>query len=106
MGVPVRVSCPDCGPVAVARTAMRLIVSASPGACRYEFRCPRCAAWVLKPADRTVIVLLTGLVPLVHETRPGELTEPHTGPPLTLDDLIDLGREMADTDELARHAGR
>lgn len=105
-GVPVRANCPDCGPVAVARSAVRLICSDQPAACRYEFRCPRCFAWVLKPADRNVIVLLTGLVPMVHETRPAELAEPHTGGPITLDDLIDLGREMAVTDLLARHAGR
>lgn len=105
-GVPVRANCPDCGPVAVARSGVRLIRSDEPGACRYEFRCPRCEAWVLKPADPAVIALLTGLVPMVHETRPAELAEPHIGDPITLDDLIDLGREMATTDDLARYAGR
>lgn len=106
MGMPVRASCPDCGPVTLARTAVRLIRSDQPAASRYEFRCPRCAAWVLKPADPAVVAMLTGLVPMIHETAPAELTEPRTGGPITLDDLIDLGREMAATDLLARHAGR
>lgn len=100
----VRASCPDCGAVDLHRQQVRLVLSDVPAASRYSFTCPRCTAWISKPAD--VHVLLLGRVPVHHETAPAELREPHTGGPITLDDLIDLGRGMAETDDLARYAGR
>lgn len=102
----VRASCHTCGTVDLLRPDVRLVLSDVPSACRYSFTCPKCRAWISKPADECVIALLLGKVPLHRETAPAELTEPHTGPPLTLDDLIDLHAEMAETDELARFAHR
>lgn len=102
----VRASCPDCGQVDLGRRDVRLILSDVPAASRYSFTCPKCTAWISKPADVHVQALLLGKVPMMQETRPAELTEPHTGGPITLDDLIDLGRGMAETDDLARFAGR
>jgi hypothetical protein len=101
-----KVCCPDCGEILVERHAVQLVISSTPGASRYSFTCPECAAWVSKPASPSIVVALVGLVPTRHETAPAELSEPHNGPALDLDDLIDLSRELAATDLLARHAGR
>jgi hypothetical protein len=58
----------------------------------YHFICPRCEKIVVKPAaDGRVVTLLQSVgVPTVSWELPAELYETHEGPPLTIDDLIDL----------------
>jgi hypothetical protein len=58
----------------------------------YVFTCPACHHVVTKPAeDPRVVRLLTSVgVRSTYWTMPAELDEPHDGPPLTSDDLIDL----------------
>lgn len=100
----IRVSCPECGTVeltagdiqlTVVRTAAQTVAPDS----RYAFECPTCTQVVEKPADERVAELLaTGGVPTavvstaVHpERHPG-------GPPLDMDDLLDLAILLRDED--------
>ena len=81
------------------------VCSAAPRS-SYSFRCPKCAEDVRKPADDHVVrLLLSGGVAATVEEVPAELLEPHDGPPLTYDDLLDLGLHLARTDRLAAFAG-
>lgn len=97
----IRVSCPECGTVeltpgdiqlTVVRTAAQSVAPDS----RYAFECPTCTQVVEKPADERVAELLaTGGVPTEVVSTPVVSTPVHPerhpgGPPLDMDDLLDL----------------
>ena len=88
----VKATCPTCGDVELAPTELELRLCSTPAASTYVFTCPECDKVIAKPAADGRIVTLLGSVgvPTVRWDLPAELTETHDGPPLTLDDLIDL----------------
>jgi predicted RNA-binding Zn-ribbon protein involved in translation (DUF1610 family) len=104
----IRASCPDCGEVDLTPPDVTLrIVRSEDGlvgeGSSYRFSCPDCAQLVDKPADERIAQLLTtGGVSVEDdgpeldvEARLAALRPPHpeappAGPPLTLDDLLDL----------------
>ncbi len=115
----IRANCPDCGDVELAPEDMLIEVShdaddlVGQGSC-YRFVCPDCAVTVRKPADdRIVQLLITGGVPLevtddqdVDGVGPRHPETAVDGPPLTLDDLLDLHLLLEDEDWFSRLAER
>lgn len=113
----IRATCPSCGEVELRPTDLVLhrVLDADgdvgPGTC-YRFSCPECATVVDKPADERVAdLLVSGGVPT--EDRPSEPRRrsrpvhpelPADGPPLTVDDLLDLHLALEDPSWFARLA--
>jgi predicted RNA-binding Zn-ribbon protein involved in translation (DUF1610 family) len=88
----VKATCPRCGDVELQPMDLQLRVCSMAVASTYHFTCPRCEEIIVKPAaDGRVVTLLQSVgVPTVVWELPAELSETHEGPPLTMDDLIDL----------------
>ena len=89
----VKATCPSCGDIELAPADLELRVCAtSSDASTYHFTCTECENVIVKSAsDSRIVTLLASVgVPTVHWELPAELSETHDGPPLTLDDLIDL----------------
>jgi endogenous inhibitor of DNA gyrase (YacG/DUF329 family) len=87
------VGCPRCGDVEVDNDQLWLVVT-SAGRDHYDFNCPTCMRHVMQPADHEVFELLAPLVAVEELDVPAEALEPHVGPALTVDDLIDLMLEL------------
>ena len=88
----VKATCATCGEVELAPDQLQLRVCSTPEASVYHFTCPTCCTIVVKSAsDGRIVTLLTSVgVPTTMWDLPAELDEVHDGPPLTIDDLIDL----------------
>jgi predicted RNA-binding Zn-ribbon protein involved in translation (DUF1610 family) len=94
----IRATCPACGEVDLQPDDVVLhIVRAPDGVVadgsEYRFLCPSCTDEVAKPADERIAQLLTTGGVHVAEAAPALPPHPEAplpGPPLTLDDLLDL----------------
>ena len=84
------VLCPSCGEVDLSSDQVWLVIASEPDRSHYRFRCAGCERSVRRPADETVVALLTELVAVEELEIPAEALESHEGPPLTSDDLLDL----------------
>ena len=82
----IRCACSHCGSVHVPASGVYVIVTAwGP---TYQFTCPFCEAVIVRACSPSIVALL-----VAHgcpSNRPGELDEPHDGPALTPDDLLDF----------------
>lgn len=80
-----------CGEVDLLPRDITVTVTSAPDRSTYRFSCPGCAVVVRKPACTHTIALLSvdGVV-FEHLDLPPEALEPHDGPGLTTDDLLDL----------------
>jgi predicted RNA-binding Zn-ribbon protein involved in translation (DUF1610 family) len=85
-------TCPRCGDVEVDPADIEVRLHPRPGASRFRFICPWCGSYVEKPADdpRLVALLEGAGARIVRVEIPAEAFERPAGPPLTLDDLLDL----------------
>jgi ribosomal protein S27E len=89
--IKVRVVCPGCGPLVVPAAELRCELEADGARGICEVRCPGCSATLVVPAGPAAVATMrdggagrmTGCVPF-------ELLEPHHGPPLSWDDLLDF----------------
>ncbi len=89
--VDARAVCPGCGPMVVPAAEVRceLETAGHRGLC--ELRCPVCSTTIVVPAVAPAVESLwragsghmSGSVPF-------ELLEPHAGPPLSWDDVLDF----------------
>lgn len=88
-GTIVRATCPACGDVELTVHQLSAIVCATTNEGSYAFQCPACGVAVVKEAEAHVVDLLAsaGVRLSVYEL-PAELSEVHTGPALTHDDLL------------------
>lgn len=95
----IKATCPGCGEVSLTADDIHLRIGAAPSDNSYAFSCPECSSFVEKPAsDRVVRLLLSGgVMPQVHDV-PAEALEPHSGPPITYDDIIDFHHMLEDDD--------
>ena len=85
----VRASCPSCGDVEMAGTAITAMLCISTAEGSYAFQCPSCADPVVKQADQRVLELLVASgIALTEWDMPEEATEVHRGDPFTLDDVL------------------
>jgi hypothetical protein len=93
----IRATCPDCGDVDLSVPDLKVLVCLTTCEGAYTFQCPGCLLAVSKPAEGEVVdLLLAAGVELSAWDLPAELSEPHDGPPLTTDDLIDLHFALQD----------
>lgn len=84
------ICCPEGGSYPVEARRARVLVNER-GQALVEFPCPRCEREVLCVLDEHSALRLIGLGIKGMPLRPAaEVTEAHEGPPLTLDDLLDL----------------
>jgi hypothetical protein len=83
-------SCPRCGDLDVTAEQMWLVLTDRADHDHYVFHCPGCSQHVRRSAHAVTVRLLERLVPVERIEIPAEALEPHDGPPLTEDDLIDL----------------
>ena len=83
-------SCPRCGDLDVSAEQMWLVLTDQSDRDHYFFHCPGCGQHVRRKAHAITVRLLERLVPVERIEIPAEALEPHDGPPLTEDDLIDL----------------
>ena len=98
----IKASCPDCGEVELTSADVRLMVCSYSPMSYYAFRCTTCGDEVRKPADDHVVSLLLsgGVEALVWEL-PAEALEPHEGPAICYDDVLDFALKLSDTDLVA-----
>lgn len=98
----IKASCPTCGDVELTSADITLRVCGGAPLSSYSFTCPRCRELVCKPADEHVVSLLIsgGVRAQVWEV-PAEALEPHSGPALGYDDLLDFVLQLSVRDELA-----
>jgi len=84
-------TCPTCGDVKLLLEEVELWVCSRRHASFYRFTCPLCQNLIVKPAGEGVMGILAkeGVTPKAW-FYPAEWDEPHVGPPLTTDDLLDL----------------
>jgi len=89
--VKVRLVCPGCGPVVLPARELRceLVASGDKGIC--ELRCPVCSTMVLVPAGPVAVeTMRDGGAGHMTGSVPFELLEPHSGPPLSWDEVLDF----------------
>ncbi len=89
-------TCPNCGDVKLRTDDIELWVCSRRVASYYRFVCPLCANLVVKHAGEQAMLILAsaGITPNAW-FYPAEWDEPHTGPALTLDDLLDLHQALS-----------
>jgi predicted RNA-binding Zn-ribbon protein involved in translation (DUF1610 family) len=95
----IKATCPDCGEIDLTPDDILLRIGSAEDSNTYAFSCPSCGFFVEKPADERVIRLLLsgGVMPtLVHV--PAEALEPHYGPRINHDDLLEF-HELLQTDD-------
>jgi len=87
----IEATCPTCGPVERTPADFELAVCTHIPASYYAFTCPGCEQRIQKAAEERVVELLIaeGVRPS-HWELPAEMLEEHDGPPLTMDDLLDM----------------
>ncbi len=87
----IRATCTDCGDVELTTSDVRVRVCIEDNSGSYLFRCPHCLMAVVKPAEpRIVDLLVSSGVELNTWRLPAELFEPHEGPRIVHDDLLDF----------------
>jgi hypothetical protein len=98
-------TCPGCGDVVVDVVETRVRRGPDPESCWYSFVCPSCArrVRVTAPGHLAAVLVCLGAV---EEPEVPELLEPRQGPPLTLDDLIDLALALDAPDAASTLADR
>lgn len=100
MSVTLGATCPYCGPVDLTPADITLMVETDPGRGYvfegfYSFFCTPCGlAFSFEAPPLVVELLVTAGVRVT--AMPAELAEPHTGPVISHDDLLDLHLALAD----------
>ena len=87
----IRANCPSCGDVQLRAADLTVRVCSDDEQGSYCFQCPTCSQAVAKDASRRSVDLLVSSGVRMEVWRlPAELSEPHVGPPLSPDDLLDF----------------
>ena len=87
----IRANCPTCGDVQLRSNELVVRVCSDDESGSYTFRCPTCAVAVAKGASKRIVDLLVSSGVRMEVWRmPAELAEPHVGPRLQPDDLLDF----------------
>lgn len=102
MSTIVKATCPTCGEQELSPADVSLMVCDHAPLSYYAFTCQTCRLVVRKPADdRIVSLLVSGGILATVWSVPAEVAEPHTGPAITWDDVLDFARGDIDWSELA-----
>ena len=87
----IRANCPTCGDVQLRASELVVRVCSDDESGSYTFRCPTCSVAVAKGASKRIVDLLVSSGVRMEVWRmPAELAEPHLGPTLQPDDLLDF----------------
>lgn len=87
----IKASCPCCGDVDLTPAQVRLVICNRMEWSYYAFVCTQCTDEIRKPADEEIIsLLITGGVDAFMWEIPAEAFEPHAGPVITYDDVLDF----------------
>src|SRR5688572_1955967 len=91
----IRASCPECGDVELSEAEVSILVCRTTDTTIYSFECAFCSDIVTKPAAPRVVdqLVSTGVRLSVWEV-PAEMEEPHIGPPIDYNDLLDFHEEL------------
>jgi len=97
----IKTTCPVCGDIDLTPSQVRLVVATRSTLSYYAFRCTTCQDEVRRHAEPSVVELLVagGVVPEPWDV-PDEAFEPHEGPPLSYDDLLDFALALSRGDQL------
>ena len=95
----IKASCPMCGDVELTPAQVRLVICSELDWSYYAFVCTSCNEEIRKPADEQIMTLLIsgGVVAETWEI-PGEALEPHDGPSIGYDDVLDFVLNLHDVD--------
>jgi hypothetical protein len=98
-------TCPGCGDVVVDVVGTRVLRGPDAASCRYAFLCPSCVrpVQIAAPAHLAAVLLCLGAT---EERQVAELLERREGPPLTVDDVLDLALALGGADDVAGLAER
>lgn len=87
----IKVTCPTCGDLDLLAPEVRALVCSDDQTASYAFRCGTCRMMVVKPTEARIVSLLAASgVELVTWELPAEIHEPHSGPAITWDDLLEF----------------
>jgi predicted RNA-binding Zn-ribbon protein involved in translation (DUF1610 family) len=107
----IRTTCPQCGEVDMTPEAILLSIRDRAGEGSYRFSCPTCLNTIEKPADRKVVALLLSAGvelaepahSVIDDDEPmGTPQERASGPPFTVDDLINFHFLLQDDGQMYR----
>jgi hypothetical protein len=102
----IKASCPVCGDVELTADDIDLRVASHAPLSSYSFVCPSCSDVVTKHADDHIVsLLMSGGVHAHVFTVPAEALEPHDGPELGYDDLLDFVLTLGDEQAIAAELG-
>lgn len=102
----IKATCPHCGDVELSRDQVRLVVHPLAERSFYGFTCTLCGDMIRKPAGDEVVRLLTmGGVVAERVVVPAEALEPHAGPPINPDDVLDFVTWLNGATHVAEAAG-
>lgn len=87
----IKATCPGCGDVKLRARELTVRLCPETDSGTYTFACPRCRELVARDASpRVLSLLVTAGVATEVWHQPAELSEPHEGPPIAPDDLLDF----------------
>lgn len=91
--------CPWCGEISVTTADLRCRVERASERGLCEFHCPICSRLVILPATASSArALLERGATSITGLAPFEFIEPHGGPPISWDDVLDLHLVLEHTD--------
>ena len=95
----IKATCPECGEVDLTADDILLRIGSAREKNTYGFSCPSCDRFVEKSADDRIVRLLLsgGVIPVVVQV-PAEILEPHWGPPINHDDLLEF-HQLLESDD-------
>jgi hypothetical protein len=96
-------NCPSCGRIEVGADEIRLTVFVNrPELSHYDFHCDFCNDDISKPVTEPIVsILVAANVSSLFIEIPAEALEPHTGPAICWDDILDFESSTPDLSELA-----
>lgn len=98
----IKATCPICGDVDLTPADVRLTVASAAGWATYTFKCGGCEDFIEKNADDEVVALLSSAGVSVDHV-PGEAFEPHSGAPISYDDVLDFALWLEGHDVIVAH---
>ncbi len=104
--IKVRVVCPGCGPLVLPAKHLRCELEAAGDKGICELQCPVCSTMVLVPAGPAAVeTMRNGGAGHISGSVPFELLEPHIGPPLSWDDVLDFKLALDGRPDLLSNMG-
>jgi hypothetical protein len=87
----IKATCSDCGDVELRSKDLTVRICEDTSDATYSFRCPVCRMVEVRGAEEHVVdVLLAAGVRCTEWHLPAELREPHRGPAICHDDVLDF----------------